>query len=147
MCRSPLERFRVHQCKPCGSSPSGPWRWSPEWCRHRQLIPTWPDQQRRRLQASAVYVLALVMVPERCKQIGPAWTRAPASITGPPPWQWYSPVFLLVWQPLPSTPPPWARAHIGANANAALAISIGQRIELLLVDRDFMPTVWHGLFG
>ena len=48
----------------------------------------------------------------------------------PPPWQWYSPVFLLVWQPLASNPPAWGRAYNGANLNATLAISVGQGIGL-----------------
>ena len=36
------------------------------------LIPTWQGQQQL-LQASAGYVLALVLVPVRCKQIGSDW--------------------------------------------------------------------------
>ena len=59
--------------------------------------------------------------------------KEPASVsvpTGPPSQRFHS-------------PPPRA-SPIGANANAALAISIGQRIELPLLDQDFMAGVQQG---
>lgn len=70
------------------------------------------------------------------------------------PWQWYSPVFLFVWHPFLSSPPPWASAADAmpkpANRAQARGPSPTDRCALILVAPSSLARLlaaerWFGL--